>query len=242
MVGLSAGAGGPSRKGPARETVMRRRVCLRAVAVAMTLAAGPASAATEIELWHAMSGANTERIEAIAEGFNKPRPTTRSSPLQGQLRRGADSRHRRVPRRQPAGHPAGAGGRDRHLHGRQGCDTPGRGGDEGGGGAVRPQVLRGRHHRLLLANDGQMLSFPFNSSTPVLYYNKDLSKGGAGPRQARRRPGRRSASIPKKLRATGVPCGYTTTWISWIQLENLGAVTASTSPATTTASAVSTPS
>src|SRR3954467_1707509 len=71
MVGLSAGADGPSPKGPAGGKWMRRRVCLRAVAVAMTLAAGPASAATEIQLWHAMSGANTQRIEAIADGFNQ---------------------------------------------------------------------------------------------------------------------------------------------------------------------------
>ena len=49
-------------------------------ALALTLAAGQALAATEIQLWHAMSGANTQRIEAIAEGFNQRRPTTRSSP------------------------------------------------------------------------------------------------------------------------------------------------------------------
>src|SRR3954447_10643348 len=80
MVGLSAGAGSPPHKGPARETVMRRRVCLQAVAAVLTLAAGPASAATEIQLWHAMSGANTERIEALPAGYNHAQSDYKTAP------------------------------------------------------------------------------------------------------------------------------------------------------------------
>ena len=44
---------------------MRRRGCLLAAGAMLALGAGPASATTEIQLWHAMSGANTQRIEAI---------------------------------------------------------------------------------------------------------------------------------------------------------------------------------
>ena len=70
---------------------------------------------------------------------------------------------------------------------------------------------------------GEMLSFPFNSSTPVLYYNKDqLRQAGLDPD----RPPRTWEEVGEataKLRAAGVPCGYTTTWVSWIQLENMAA-------------------
>ena len=49
---------------------MHRTVCLGGAAVvSLSLAAG-AQAAVEIQMWHAMSGANTQRIEALAEGFN----------------------------------------------------------------------------------------------------------------------------------------------------------------------------
>jgi sn-glycerol 3-phosphate transport system substrate-binding protein len=71
--------------------------------------------------------------------------------------------------------------------------------------------------------DGKMLSFPFNSSTPVLYWNKEaFKKAGLDPAKA-------PATWPemfdaaKKLRAGGQPCGFTSAWVSWVQIENFSA-------------------
>src|SRR5689334_8923489 len=69
-----------------------------------------------------------------------------------------------------------------------------------------------------------MLSFPFNSSTPILYYNKDQF------RLAGLNPDMPLATWPqvelaaKKLRERGIPCGITTGWPSWINIENFSAM------------------
>jgi sn-glycerol 3-phosphate transport system substrate-binding protein len=71
--------------------------------------------------------------------------------------------------------------------------------------------------------DGRMLSMPFNSSTPVLYYNKDaFRKAGLDPNK----PPKTWPEVEecaKKLVAAGYPGGFSTAWISWIQIENFSA-------------------
>lgn len=71
---------------------------------------------------------------------------------------------------------------------------------------------------------GNMLSFPFNSSTPVLYYNKDaFRKAGLDPEKAPR-TWTEVAEFGKKLLASGTyEAAYTSTWMSWIHLENFSA-------------------
>ena len=68
-----------------------------------------------------------------------------------------------------------------------------------------------------------MLSLPFNSSTAVMYYNKDaFRKAGLDPEKP-------PVTWPeffeaaKKLKASGMEGGFSTNWISWIQLENFSA-------------------
>jgi sn-glycerol 3-phosphate transport system substrate-binding protein len=70
---------------------------------------------------------------------------------------------------------------------------------------------------------GEMLSLPFNSSTPVLWYNKDaFKKAGLDPdKPPATWPLMEEAS--KKLLAAGSRSGFTTTWPSWIQIENFSA-------------------
>jgi len=70
---------------------------------------------------------------------------------------------------------------------------------------------------------GEMLSLPFNSSTAVMYYNKDaFKKAGLDPEKP-------PVTWPeffdmaKKLKASGMEGGFSTNWISWIQLENFSA-------------------
>ncbi|WP_191601555.1 sn-glycerol-3-phosphate ABC transporter substrate-binding protein UgpB [Marinomonas algicola] len=69
-------------------------------------------------------------------------------------------------------------------------------------------------------SDGNMLSMPFNSSTPVLYFNKELmAKAGVQAPAT----WNEMDSVGKKLQDAGISCGFTTAWQSWVHLENLSA-------------------
>ena len=93
---------------------------------ALTLAA-PASAQTEIQWWHAMTGANNDVVNKLAEDFNASQKDYKVVvDLQGFLPRHAERRYRRLPRRQRAAHHAGVRGRHRHDDGRQGRHQAGR--------------------------------------------------------------------------------------------------------------------
>ncbi len=73
------------------------------------------------------------------------------------------------------------------------------------------------------APNGQMLSMPFNSSTTIFYYNKDAFKAaGLDPNKA---PvtWAEVAVTAAKLKASGHACPFTTSWISWTQLESFSA-------------------
>ena len=72
-------------------------------------------------------------------------------------------------------------------------------------------------------SDGNMLSLPFNSSTPILYYNKTaFEKAGLDPNTPPK-TWPEVGEMAKKLQASGVKCGFTTGWQSWVQLENFSA-------------------
>jgi len=70
---------------------------------------------------------------------------------------------------------------------------------------------------------GELVSFPFNSSTTVFYYNKDMfdkagldtAKGPATWQEV--------LAAAAKLKANGERCAYTTGWQSWVHLENFSA-------------------
>ncbi|MGD8211066.1 MAG: sn-glycerol-3-phosphate ABC transporter substrate-binding protein UgpB [Desulfobacterales bacterium] len=72
-------------------------------------------------------------------------------------------------------------------------------------------------------SEGKMLSMPFNSSTPVLYYNVTaFEKAGLDPdKPPKTWP--EVAEYARKLTAAGYPGGFSTAWISWIHLENFSA-------------------
>ncbi len=71
--------------------------------------------------------------------------------------------------------------------------------------------------------DGKMLSMPFNSSTPILWYNVDaFKKAGLDPdKPPTTWP--EVAEYSKKLVAAGYQGGFSTAWISWIHIENFSA-------------------
>ena len=71
-----------------------------------------------------------------------------------------------------------------------------------------------------------LLSMPFNSSTPVMYYNVDLFKKAGIDLPSKTEPltWDQMGDITAKLIASGVKKGMVTSWQSWTQVENYSAV------------------
>ena len=70
---------------------------------------------------------------------------------------------------------------------------------------------------------GNMLSFPFNSSTIMFYVNKDaFKKAGLDPENAPK-TWKEVLAAAEKLKASGHACPYTTSWPSWMHIENFSA-------------------
>jgi sn-glycerol 3-phosphate transport system substrate-binding protein len=74
------------------------------------------------------------------------------------------------------------------------------------------------------SKDGNLYSMPFNSSTPILYYNKDaFQKAGLDPAKPPQ-TWKQVEDYSKKLIATGAAkCGFSTGWPSWTMVENMHA-------------------
>ncbi len=69
---------------------------------------------------------------------------------------------------------------------------------------------------------GNMLSFPFNSSTVMFYINHDaFKKAGLEPKAPKTWKELQAAA--DKLKAAGQQCVYTTSWPSWMHIENFSA-------------------
>jgi len=70
-------------------------------------------------------------------------------------------------------------------------------------------------------NAGRLLALPFNISTPILFYNKDaFRKAKLDPDN----PPKTWYEMPKAMGAlqdAGYNCVYTTSWPSWVQVENM---------------------
>ena len=73
------------------------------------------------------------------------------------------------------------------------------------------------------SSDGEMLSLPFNSSTPVLWVNRDkLQEAGIDP-DTDMSTWEQVGDVLTQLKDAGVECPLTTAWQSWIHLENFSA-------------------
>src|SRR5712692_4924256 len=67
---------------------------------------------------------------------------------------------------------------------------------------------------------GNLYSMAFNSSTPILYYNKDLFKKAGLPDKPPATWGEVEA-MAKKIVASGGKCGFSAAWPSWTLVENM---------------------
>ena len=70
------------------------------------------------------------------------------------------------------------------------------------------------------APNGEMLSFPFNSSTTVFYINRDAFKAAGIDTAKPPTTWPEVALAAAKLKASGHKCPFTTAWQGWTQLES----------------------
>ncbi|WP_234827005.1 sn-glycerol-3-phosphate ABC transporter substrate-binding protein UgpB [Rhodopseudomonas palustris] len=70
---------------------------------------------------------------------------------------------------------------------------------------------------------GNMLSFPFNASTPILYYNKTLFRRAGLDPEVPPATWPEVGAMATRLRDAGAACGFTTSWPSWVHIENFSA-------------------
>ncbi|WP_207480438.1 sn-glycerol-3-phosphate ABC transporter substrate-binding protein UgpB [Arenibaculum pallidiluteum] len=197
---------------------------LAASAAALFASVGAAHAATDLQWWHAMEGANNEVVETLAKEFNESQKDYRVVPVY----------KGKYPDVLQAGIAAFRARQAPHII--QVFDV-GTGVMMGAGKAVKPvaEVMKeggvpfdpkaylpgitGYYS----TSKGELLSFPFNSSSPILYYNKKAFRQAGLDENKPPKTWPELFETALKLKSAGWPCGYTSTWLTWIHLENFSA-------------------
>src|SRR5689334_4945822 len=159
---------------------------MRMLALALALGAGSAQAQTEITWWHSMGGALGEQLNALAAKFNDGQKDYKVVPVY----KGS------YPESMTAAIAAFRAGNAPHIlqvfevgtatmMAAKGAIVPVAKVMSDGGQKFDPSVYVPAVAGYYTAPNGQMLSFPFNSSTTVFYYNKDAFKAaGLDPDKA----------------------------------------------------------
>jgi sn-glycerol 3-phosphate transport system substrate-binding protein len=178
----------------------------------------------QVEFWHAMTGKNGEMVQSLADKFNASQSAYKVLPVyKGSY---SDTMNAGI-----AAFRAGQAPAIIQVY-EVGTATM-----MAAKGAVKPvyQLMKENNEKFdpkvyiptitsyYSTSKGEMLSLPFNSSTAVMYYNKDaFKKAGLDPEKP---PVTwpEFFEVAKKLKASGMEGGFSTNWISWIQLENFSA-------------------
>jgi sn-glycerol 3-phosphate transport system substrate-binding protein len=193
------------------------------LAILLLCAAGPALAAQEIRLWHAMSGALGAELDRLIANYNASQKDYRVvSFFQGTYDEvvANDIEMRKGTSRSP------------HIVQVNDAGTA----DMMRSGAALPlwqlvqqwgRPLDAKYLPAVSAYfsdaDGRLLALPFTGATPVLYYNRDAF------RKARLDPAKAPqtwSEMPQTLGAlveSGQSCALTTAWQSWVLVENMSA-------------------
>src|SRR5215475_10932452 len=198
---------------------------LQIVAAFAALAfAAPAGAATDIMLWHAMSGQLGRQLDKLTADFNASQSDYRIVPsYKGNYTETVTAaifafRSRSQPAIVQVNEIATA------------TMTAAK-------GAIYPvfELMRDQHEPFVpnaylpavtgyyADISGNLLSFPFNASTPILYYNKDMFREAGLDPQTPPKTWPELGAAAKTLRDKGAACGFTTSWPSWINVENFSA-------------------
>lgn len=72
--------------------------------------------------------------------------------------------------------------------------------------------------------DGRMMSMPFNSSTAVVFYNKDAFRRAGLDPEAFPQTWQALEQAARRLKAAGVECPMTMAWPTWTQVEQFSAI------------------
>ena len=200
-----------------------RLMQLAAVTVAIGFSS-PALAATEIMWWHAMSGELGRQVEKLAADFNASQSDYKVVPsYKGSYTETVTAAIFAFrSRSQPAIVQVNEIGTATMMAAK---------------GAIYPvfELMRDEQEPFTPSAylpavtgyyadvSGNLLSFPFNSSTPILYYNKTMFRDAGLDPEAPPKTWPELGAAAKKLRDYGAACGFTTSWPSWINIENFSA-------------------
>ncbi|THJ32633.1 sn-glycerol-3-phosphate ABC transporter substrate-binding protein UgpB [Lampropedia aestuarii] len=195
-------------------------------AMVMGLGLGTAAQAqTELSWWHGMTGANIEMVNAIAKEFNDSQSAYKVVPVHKgtypeTLNAGIAAFRAKQPPAMIQVFDAGSG----VMMAAEGVIVPAQEVLKKGGFSFdKSQYLPG-----IVAYyskpDGTMLSFPYNSSSPILYYNKDVFKKAGLDESQAPRTWPEVFEAARQIKASGASnCGLTSTWLTWIHTENFAA-------------------
>src|SRR6201747_2054360 len=196
---------------------------LASLAAAVTMAS-PAQAVTEITWWHAMSGELGRQLEKLAADFNASQAKYKIVPsYKGNYTETVTAaifafRSRSQPAIVQVNEIATA-----TMMAARGAIYPVfelmRDEQEAFSPAAYLPAVTGYYTDVA----GNMLSFPFNSSTPILYYNKDQFRAAGLDPEVAPKTWPEVGEAARRLRAAGMDCGLTTSWPSWINVENFSA-------------------
>ena len=187
-------------------------------------AATLAQAQIEIQWWHAMTAANNDRVNNLAKRFNE----SQSEYKVNAIYKGS------YPEAMAAAVAAFRAGNAPHIlqvfevgtatmMAAKGAIKPVYEVMSEAGEKFDPKVYVPAVAGYYSNSKGQMLSFPFNSSTTVFWYNKDaFEKAGLDPNRAPETWPEVVAAMAK-LKASGHACPFTTGWQTWTQLESFSA-------------------
>jgi sn-glycerol 3-phosphate transport system substrate-binding protein len=196
---------------------------LSAIAVAAALSTA-AYAQTEIQWWHSMTAVNNEVVNDLANNFNASQkaykivPTFKGTYTESFTAAVAAFRAGNAPHVLQVFEVGTA-----TMMSNKGVTVPVGKVMKDAGEKFDPKTFVSAVAGYYTSPSGEMLSFPFNSSTTVFYINKDAFK--AAGIDATKPPATwpEVALAAAKLKASGHKCPFTTAWQGWTQLESFSA-------------------
>jgi sn-glycerol 3-phosphate transport system substrate-binding protein len=205
---------------------MSKKILSLSVGLAAMLCAAPAMAQTEIAWWHAMDAELGQKLEAIANGFNASQSEFKVVPsykgTYPETLTAAIAAFRA--NEQPAivqVFEVGTG----TMMAAKGAVNPVYQLMQDNGEPWDPSGFLAPVTGYYSDTDGNILSMPFNSSTPIMYYNKGMfEKAGLDPEMPPKTWAELETMGRQIMESGAANCAFTTGWVSWVQLENLSAI------------------
>jgi sn-glycerol 3-phosphate transport system substrate-binding protein len=200
---------------------MKLKTLRLAVLATAALGTMPAIAQTEIQFWHSMTAVNNEWVNDLANQYNasqkdfKVVPTYKGSYAESMTAAIAAFRAGNAPHVLQVFEVGTA-----TMMASKGVIMPVGQMMKDAGYKFDPAAYVPAVAGYYTAPNGQMLSFPFNSSTTVFYINKDAFKAAGIDTSAPPKTWPEVALAAAKLKASGHKCPLTIAWQGWTQLES----------------------